>query len=848
MQTLAAADVEQIKKEFAAVDPGGHRTVRLSAVLQVLKEADDWSTEELEQLFKAAGGKNDEEVSIDHFIDWIMQTDEDDDAPMPGAIQDDSEEEEEISHPTLSKAQAQQAQRVSAHTKSVDLTTEITFQEWMMLSRLLELDADEAKSSFIHWEKMKRRVIRAEGQNQYLPDKRPTFEEMEADMDATVPLKSFLEEHGMKPKDLESVEHVENMLQKARQKLARGDSYMTYATHNAEELAISQVLWGLFQERKPVEKAWEVVDNGTVVLSGPSYRALQALREDPRELVDKVREANISPPLLASHAGRQGNREHCIWNVRQIVQKCQHDGTKFTDPSWNLIDSPANVLWVDGAKPGYDCTVAKPAGYKRITEIIAEPVLFKGGVRPADIIQGQIGTCFLLGALGALVAEDPENVHSCFMSYDVDVGVYGIRFYLDGEWYHTVIDDWMPVDEYGRLLFARSYDHDEMWVPLLEKAFCKLHSCYEMCDGGLPGEAVSVLFGGAVGKFNIAEKTRKDPSAASVYFETVFHVHAQGWVLSTSFTRSRVEGGVAAQGKCGEGVSDDGLVVGHVYSVLRVVAACGHKLICCRNPWGAGEWKGKWSDANKFGEWTDEMKAACDYKGGEDGTFWMSIEDFVATSAGIQYSRPLGIQWKQLSQYSRFQDKSMEATPLWSYKARSADEISLTKGLNVTVQKITPGWWVGSVDGKQGYFPGNYVRLNDRPVARFDLHTVERDPDEPEEMMTALVMLIQPLAHRQRRFYKRKQDGLNYKDTTYPRVMLVVTDPTGAVVLKKEGKLRQMSGDFPLRGGDGVYKVYVMCLEGGGTPFTVRAFLKGGSATLTEKFGAQLSEIKDFLS
>ena len=52
---------------------------------------------------------------------------------------------------------------------------------------------------------------------------------------------------------------------------------------------------------------------------------------------------------------------------------------------------------------------AKPAGYKRISEIIKEPVLFKGGVRwgvfkglelqkrPADIIQGQIGTCFLLG-------------------------------------------------------------------------------------------------------------------------------------------------------------------------------------------------------------------------------------------------------------------------------------------------------------------------------------------------------------------------------------------------------------------------------------------------------------------
>ncbi|CAJ1354867.1 unnamed protein product [Effrenium voratum] len=309
------------------------------------------------------------------------------------------------------------------------------------------------------------------------------------------------------------------MLEKAKKKIADGDSYMTFATHNALDLAVAEVLWGLFQKQKSADQAWEVVDDGTVVLSKASYKELQKLREHPMELVEKVREANICPPLLTCHAGRQGNREHCIWSVNQIIEKCRNEGTKYTDPNWNLLDAPEKVLYVDGVGPGYDCTVAKPAGYKRITEIIAEPVLFKGGVRPADIIQGQIGTCFFLGALGAMVGEDPENVRSCFMAYDMQLGVYGVRFCLDGEWYHTIIDDWMPVDEYGRLLYARAYDHDEVWVPLLEKAFCKMHTCYEMCDGGSPGEAVSLLFGGTVGKFAIREKTRSNPSAATVYFE-----------------------------------------------------------------------------------------------------------------------------------------------------------------------------------------------------------------------------------------------------------------------------------------------------------------------------------------
>eukprot|EP00439_Symbiodinium_sp_Y106_P061291 s2051_g9.t1 len=116
-------------------------------------------------------------------------------------------------------------------------------------------------------------------------------------------------------------------------------------------------------------------------------------------------------------------------------------------------------------------------------------------------VAGDVSGPVLHAALGAMVGEDPDNVRSCFLEHDIDVGVYGIRFFLDGEWYHTIIDDWMPVDQYGRLLYAKSYDHDEVWVPLLEKAFCKMHTCYEMCDGGLPGEAVSLLFGGAMGKF-----------------------------------------------------------------------------------------------------------------------------------------------------------------------------------------------------------------------------------------------------------------------------------------------------------------------------------------------------------
>ena len=51
------------------------------------------------------------------------------------------------------------------------------------------------------------------------------------------------------------------------------------------------------------------------------------------------------------------------------------------------------------------------------------------------------------------------------------------------------------------LHFARSGTEGETWVPLIEKAYAKLHGNYESLDGGLPSEAVEDLTGYAVPSF-----------------------------------------------------------------------------------------------------------------------------------------------------------------------------------------------------------------------------------------------------------------------------------------------------------------------------------------------------------
>jgi len=36
------------------------------------------------------------------------------------------------------------------------------------------------------------------------------------------------------------------------------------------------------------------------------------------------------------------------------------------------------------------------------------------------------------------------------------------------------------------------------------------------------------------------------------------------------------------------------------------------------------------------------MKEACAYSSEEDGKFWMSVEDYIANSGGMEYSRTFG--------------------------------------------------------------------------------------------------------------------------------------------------------------------------------------------------------------
>ena len=94
-----------------------------------------------------------------------------------------------------------------------------------------------------------------------------------------------------------------------------------------------------------------------------------------------------------------------------------------------------------------------------------------------------------------------------------------------------------------------------------------------------------------------------------------------------------------------EAEREDGLYAGHAYSLVGCAEVMGsdkkkHRIVQIRNPWGSGDWNGDFSDDSSL--WTPQAKAQVNFTHGNDGIFWMTVEDYCQSfvSLGICKANP----------------------------------------------------------------------------------------------------------------------------------------------------------------------------------------------------------------
>ena len=245
----------------------------------------------------------------------------------------------------------------------------------------------------------------------------------------------------------------------------------------------------------------------------------------------------------------------------------------------------------------------------RPKEFMGEYALFEGDIEFDDIRQGSIGNCYFMASISALT-ETPNIIAEIFRSHEVNPnGYYELCLKLDGEWQVVIVDDYIPCSKTTRKpIFANPKGH-EIWALLLEKAWAKVNRGYINTVAGNASEVIECMTNFPY-NWNVVENTDSEELWAKI-------VKASGnkYVMTTSIPQRK-------------GAKERGLVEGHQYSLTSGKEYNGIRLLKIRNPWGSMKYTGEWHQNDE--KWTDDLKAAFDYKSTYDGEgeFFISWEDF----------------------------------------------------------------------------------------------------------------------------------------------------------------------------------------------------------------------------
>ena len=257
-------------------------------------------------------------------------------------------------------------------------------------------------------------------------------------------------------------------------------------------------------------------------------------------------------------------------DYEKLRQECLKSKTLFVDKEF-----PPNTSSL------YRKTIPnKRISWKRASEIVKNPQFIVDGIAPEDLDQGDMGDCWLIAAI-ASIATVPEYANVAIpkdqsFAPGEYAGIFHFRFWQYGEWYDVVVDDHLPVEtKTSELVYcSNEKDKNEMFGPLIEKAYAKLVSHYENLGRGQMRDATTDLTGGVQQLLEF-----RKPLVKLVTIEEAWEAMAKAFLLKSLVGLSKINA------KNGGSNADDpsGIMTSKVFKFSHVFLSAIY-LIDCRFP------------------------------------------------------------------------------------------------------------------------------------------------------------------------------------------------------------------------------------------------------------------------